>query len=119
MRERNFAADTKSQASMLCNGFKLNLLRNEFLKSDAAMGDSGMVRSFAMILKFRLEHEPAELIQIADQFASICGCFLEQRERFDFTPGTLADDPVHVQTLHQTLLELQRRFRLLSHERAS
>ena len=32
MRERDFAAGTKSQVSMLCNGFKLNLLRNEFVE---------------------------------------------------------------------------------------
>jgi hypothetical protein len=90
-----------------------------FIQSDAAAGDSDIVSCFAMILEHRLEYESAELVPIADQFASICGYILEQRERFDFTPETLDDDPVRVQTLQQTLSGLQRRFRLLSHDRAA
>lgn len=90
-----------------------------YIQSDAATGDSSVVSCFAMILEFRLEHESAELIPIADQLASICGYILEQRERFDFTPETLDDDPVRVQTLQKTLLGLQTRFRSSGHDRAA
>lgn len=89
-----------------------------FIQSDAATGDSSVVSCFAMILEHRLEHESAELVPIADRLASICGYILEQHERFDFMPETLDDDPIRVQTLQQTLSELQTRFRLLSHDHA-
>ena len=90
-----------------------------YIQSEAAAGDSSIVSCFAMILEFRLEHEPEGLVPIAEQLASICGYIIEQRERFDFAAETLDDDPVRVQTLQQTLLELQTRFKLLSHERAA
>jgi hypothetical protein len=87
-----------------------------YIQSESATGDSSIVSCFAMILESRLEHESVALVSIADQLASICGCILEQHERFDFTPETLDDDPVRVQTLQQTLLGLQARFTLLSNE---
>ena len=90
-----------------------------YIQSESVTGDSSIVSCFAMILEFRLEHESAELVPIADQLASICGYILERHERFDFTPETLDDDPVRVQTLQQTLFGLQTRFKLLSLERAA
>jgi hypothetical protein len=88
-----------------------------YIQSEAAAGDSSVISCLAMILEFRLEHESAELAPIADQLVSICAYIIDQRERFDFTPETLDDDPVRVHTLQETLLGLQARFRLLSHAR--
>jgi hypothetical protein len=90
-----------------------------YIQSEAATGDSSEVSCFAMILESRLEHESAELVPIADRLASICGYILEQRERFDFTSETLDAHPGRVQTFQQTLLELQKRFKSLSHDRAT
>lgn len=87
-----------------------------FIQSESAAGDSSIVSCFAMILEFKLEHESAELVPIADQLASICGYIIEHPERFDFTPETLDDDPIDVQALQQKLLRLQTRFRLMSHD---
>jgi hypothetical protein len=79
-----------------------------YIQSEAATDDSAIASCMAMILEFRLEHESAELVPIADQLAFICGYIVEHYERFDLTPEIFGDVRTRLQTLQQTFLSYDR-----------
>src|SRR5215216_5731472 len=59
-----------------------------YIQSNASSSDADAVSCFAMVLEFRLEQEPTELVSVADRLGSICGYIIERYERFDLTPET-------------------------------
>jgi hypothetical protein len=84
-----------------------------YIQSEAATNDSAIASCIAMILEFRLEHESADLVPIADQLAFICRYIIEHYERFDLTPEIYGDVRARIQALQQTFLNLS------SHDRAA
>ena len=59
-----------------------------------------------MILEFRLEHESAELVPIAEQLASLCDYFITYYERFDLTPNIYGDVRSRFEALQRKFLTL-------------
>jgi hypothetical protein len=84
-----------------------------YIQSEAAVGDSAIADCLAGTFEFRLEHESAELVPIAEELASICGYVIEHYERFDLTPDIFGDVRSRYQTLQQAFLQM------LSHDRAA
>lgn len=75
-----------------------------YIHSEAASGDSDAVNSFASVLEFRLEHDSAELVPVAEQLAAICGYIVQHYQRFDLTPEIYGDVRARFQALQQTFL---------------
>jgi len=44
-----------------------------YVRGDTATNDSDFVAHFVSTLELRLEHEPQELLSVADQLAALCG----------------------------------------------
>jgi hypothetical protein len=84
-----------------------------YIQSEAAVGDSAIAHCLAGTFEFRLEHESAELVPIAEELASVCGYVVEHYERFDLTPEIFGDVRSRYQTLQQTFSQM------LSHDRAA
>jgi hypothetical protein len=75
-----------------------------YIRSDAAKGDSDIINCFAGILEHRLEFEAEELVPVAPQLASICAYILQRYDRFMLTPEIYGDLHPRFQALEQTFL---------------
>src|SRR5260221_12216404 len=62
-----------------------------YIKSEAATGDSDIISCFAGLVEFRLEHEAAELLPIAEQLASVCDYIIQHYGRFDLSREIYGD----------------------------
>ena len=72
-----------------------------YIQSESATGDSDIINCFAGLLEFRLEHEAAELVPIAEQLASVCSYVVQYYNRFDLTPEIYGDLRPRFQALQQ------------------
>ncbi len=81
-----------------------------YIQSEAASGDSDVINCFAGLLEFRLEHEAAELLPIAQQLASVCGYIIQEYTRFGLSPEIYGDLRPRFQSLQQAFLgKIERR----------
>lgn len=80
-----------------------------YIQSEAAVGDSDIINCFAGLLEFRLEHEAAELLPIAEQLASVCGYIIQHYSRFDLNLEIYGDLRPRFQSLQRTFSEQQQR----------
>jgi hypothetical protein len=78
-----------------------------YIRSEAAAGDSDIISCFASILEQRLEYEAQELQLIAGQLSSICRYIIEHYDRFDLMPDIYGDVRPRYQSLQQAFSELE------------
>jgi len=57
-----------------------------YVQSEHATGDSGIINCLAGTLSFWHEHYPTELVPCASVLADFCGTVLEQFDRYDADP---------------------------------
>jgi len=80
-----------------------------YIQSESATGDSDIINCFVGLLEFRLEHEAAELVPIAEQLASVCDFIVQHHDRFDLTPDIYGDLRARIQALQQAFLRQTER----------
>ena len=74
-----------------------------YLRSDAATGDSGMVHAFVGLLGFWLEFHPKELVPVAAELAAACASLRAEYDRFDVAPEIYGDLRPRLQSLEESL----------------
>jgi hypothetical protein len=75
-----------------------------FIRSEAA--DSDFVSHFCGTLEFRLEHESAELLPVAEQLATLCGYIIDHWARFEAGAEAYGDIRARFATLHEAFSRL-------------
>ena len=75
-----------------------------YIRSEMAIGDACMVRSFSAVLQFRLDTDPeAALLPVVDDLLSVCVYIMENTNKFDFQPELDGDIGFKLAFLHQAL----------------
>src|SRR5262245_60363255 len=80
----------------------------QYIRSDAAMGDSSVVSGVACALKSRLEHEADELAPVSVPLAAICAYVVEYANKFKLSE--------YYEELPAQFVALRDRFRMMSTE---
>lgn len=79
----------------------------QYLRSDAATGDSSMASGLASVLEFRLKYAPAVLVPACVPLAAICAYIAEHACRFDLG-NTYEDVPARFVALRDALTAMTR-----------
>ena len=77
-----------------------------YIRSEAATGDSAIISCLASLLAFRLEHQSPQLKPVAQPLAAVCGYILEHYHRFDLTPEIFGSLRGQLDALRQTFLQM-------------
>jgi hypothetical protein len=77
-----------------------------YIQSGSAAGDSDIINCFTVLLEYRLESEPAEMVPTAELLASACTFIIDHYDSFDVSPEIYGDLRPRLAGLRETFSRL-------------
>jgi hypothetical protein len=70
-----------------------------YVQSEAASTDTDIILSLGTILEFRLEHEPTDMLPVAEKLRIFCDYIVQHHERFELAAEYYGDFRARFQAL--------------------